>query len=148
MSTFTQICYHVVFSTKGRRPTFKADRRQDLFRYVWGILKHRECHVYRINGVEDHIHILTSLHPTVSLADLVKDIKTGSSLWIKRESVFPMFANWQDGYGAFTHSQEQVALLIEYIKGQEEHHHRTSFAEEYRRLLVEAGIEFDERYVA
>ena len=89
MSTHTQICYHVVFSTKDRQPTLKADRRADLFRYIWGILKNRESHLYRINGPEDHVHILTSLHPSVSLADLIKDIKTGSSL--KKESVFSMF---------------------------------------------------------
>jgi len=148
MSTYTQICYHIVFSTKGRQPTLTAARRPDLFRYMWGILKNRECHLYRINGAEDHVHVLTSLHPTVSLADLVKDIKTGSSLWIKAESVFPTFSHWQDGYGALTQSQGEIAGLIEYIKGQEEHHRRTTFADEYRKLLEDHGIEFDERYVA
>jgi REP element-mobilizing transposase RayT len=148
MSTYTQICYHIVFSTKGRQPTLTAARRSDLFRYMWGILKNRECHLYRINGAEDHVHVLTSLHPTVSLADLVKDIKTGSALWIKSESVFATFSNWQDGYGAFTQSQGEIAGLIEYIKGQEEHHCQTTFAEEYRKLLEDHGIEFDERYVA
>jgi putative transposase len=147
MSTYTQICYHIVFSTKDRVPALKADRRADLFRYIWGILKNRESHLYRINGTEDHLHILTSLHPTVNLASLIKDIKTGSSLWIKENSVFRNFSHWQDGYGAFTHSKGQIDALIEYIKGQVEHHHRTTFAEEYRKLLVEAGIEFDERYI-
>ncbi|MGO8786772.1 MAG: IS200/IS605 family transposase [Terriglobia bacterium] len=147
MSTYTQICYHIVFSTKERQPTLKADRRQDLFRYIWGILKNRESHLYRINGSDDHVHLLTSLHPTVNLANLVKDIKTGSSLWIKEEAVFPMFSHWQDGYAAFTHSKGEIGGLIEYIKGQEEHHRRTTFAEEYRKLLEEAGIEFDERYM-
>jgi REP element-mobilizing transposase RayT len=147
MSTYTQICYHLVFSTKSREPVLKADRREALFRYIWGILKNRESHLYRINGVEDHLHILTSLHPTVSLADLVKDIKTGAAHWIKEHSVFPMFAHWQDGYAAFTHSQGEIDGLIEYIKGQKEHHRRTTFVEEYRTLLLEAGIEFDERYM-
>ncbi len=147
MSTYTQICYHVVFSTKGRQPTLKANRRADLFRYICGISKNRESHLYRISGAEDHVHILTSLHPSVSLANLVKDVKTGSSLWIKEESVFPMFSNWQDGYAAFTHSRQEIDGLIEYIKGQEEHHLRTTFAEEYRKLLEEAGVEFDERYM-
>jgi REP element-mobilizing transposase RayT len=147
MSTHTQICYHIVFSTKERVPALKADRREDLFRYIWGILKNRESHLYRINGTEDHLHILTSLHPTVNLADLVKKIKTGSSLWIKENSVFRTFSHWQDGYGAFTHSKGEIDPLIEYIKRQVEHHRRTTFAEEYRKLLVEAGIEFDERYM-
>ena len=148
MSTYTQICYHIVFSTKQRVPALKADRREDLLRYIWGILKNRDCHLYRINGTEDHLHILTSLHPTVNLAGLIKDVKTGSSLLIKEDSVFRNFSHWQDGYGAFTHSKGQIHALIEYIKGQGEHHKRTTFAEEYRKLLVEAGVEFDERYMA
>jgi REP element-mobilizing transposase RayT len=147
MSTHTQICYHLVFSTKDRQPTLRADRREHLFRYIWGILKNRESHLYRINGTEDHVHILSSLHPSVCLADLVKDVKTGSSLWIKRERIFRTFSHWQDGYAAFTHSKPEIEHLIEYIKGQEEHHRRTTFVEEYRRLLEEAGIEFDERYM-
>jgi len=147
MSTHTQICYHIVFSTKDRQATLRADRREDLFRYIWGILKNRQSHLYRINGREDHLHILTSLHPSVSLADLVKDVKTGSSLWIKKEGVFRTFSHWQDGYGAFTHSKADIGHLTEYIKQQEEHHRRTTFVEEYRKLLDEAGIEFEERYM-
>ncbi len=79
MSTFTQIYYHVVFSTKDRVPVLAADKREKLFRYAWGILKNKDCHLYRINGVEDHVHILTSLHPTVCLADLVKEVKVSTS---------------------------------------------------------------------
>ncbi len=147
MSTHTQICYHIVFSTKDRQPVLRADRREELFRYIWGILKNRQCHLYRINGVDDHLHILTSLHPTVSLADLVKDIKVGSSGWIKENLIFRKFSNWQDGYAAFTHSNKEIDSLIEYIKGQQEHHRRKSFNDEYRQLLVDHGIESDERYL-
>ena len=147
MSTHAQIYYHIVFATKDRVPVLKADRREDLFRYIWGIVKNRNSHLYRVNGAEDHVHILTSLHPTVNLADFVEDIKTGTSLWIKEKSVFASFSHWQDGYGAFTHSKGEIDALIEYIKGQAEHHRRATFAEEYRKLLVEAGVEFDERYI-
>jgi len=147
MSTFTAIAYHIVFSTKRREPVLKAARREELFRYIGGILKNRQCHLYRVGGVEDHMHILTSLHPTVSLADLVKDIKTGTSHWVKEHSVFPMFSNWQEGYAAFTHSKGELDSLIEYIARQQEHHRRMNFEEEYRKLLVEAGINFDERYL-
>jgi REP element-mobilizing transposase RayT len=147
MSTHTQICYHIVFSTKDHQPTLWADRREDLLRYIWGIIKNRHGHLYRINGVEDHLHILSSLHPTVCLADFVKDVKTGSALWIKENSVFKSFSHWQEGYGAFTCSRRDIDDLIEYIKRQQEHHRRTSFVEEYRKLLQEAGIEFDERYM-
>lgn len=147
MATFTQIYYHIVFSTKNREPTLSAERREELFRYIWGIIKNNQCHLYRINGVQDHVHLLTSLHPTVPLADLVKDIKLASSAWIKESGAFPHFAHWQDGYGAFTQSHGQKDRIIEYIKGQEGHHKRISFHEELRELLVDAGVEFDERYL-
>jgi putative transposase len=148
MSTYTQICYHIVFSTKNRRPVLDPGRREDLFRYTWGIIKNHQGHLYRINGVEDHVHILSDLHPTVCLADLVKAIKTGSSKWIKENGVFPDFDHWQDGYGAFTHSHAERDVIIEYIKGQQDHHKQTSFIDEYRALLKKMGIEFDEKYLA
>jgi REP element-mobilizing transposase RayT len=136
-----------VFSTKDRATVLAQDRREDLFRYISGIIKNRSGHLYRINGVEDHLHILTSLHPTVALSDFVKEIKTGSALWIKENSVFNNFSHWQEGYGAFTCSQREIAGLIEYIKEQEQHHRKVKFEEEYRILLLEAGVEFDERYL-
>ncbi len=146
-STYTQIFYHIVFTTKERRPVLAKERREALFRYVWGIIKNKQSHLYRIGGVEDHIHILTSLHPTVALAAFVKAIKVGSNEWIKENRVFPDFTHWQDGYSAFTQSQHEKDRLIEYIKGQEEHHKKESFRDELRRLLKEAGIEFDEKYL-
>ncbi len=146
-STFTQIYFHIVFSTKERVPALSADKRENLFRYTWGILKNKDCHLYRIGGVEDHVHILTSLHPTVALADLVKDIKTSTSKWIKEEKVFPTFTHWQDGYGAFTVSDGDKDAVIEYVKNQEEHHRKISFRDELRELLVKHGVEFDEKYL-
>ena len=147
MSTHTAISYHIVFSTKDRAPVLNRDRREELFRYIWGIIKNRRGHLYRINGVEDHVHILTSLHPTVSLADFVKDIKTGSAHWIKQNFVFKKFSHWQEGYAAFTCSKQEIAGLVEYINGQERHHRKLKFEEEYRKLLLEAGVKFDERYM-
>ena len=147
MSTHTAISYHIVFSTKDRTPALAQGRREDLFRYIWGIIKNRRGHMYCINGVEDHLHILTSLHPTVCLADFVKEIKTGLAHWIKENSIFRRFSNWQEGYGAFTCSRNEIAGLIESIKGQEQQHLKGKFEEEYRKLLTEAGLEFDERYL-
>jgi len=147
MSTFTQIYYHIVFSTKDRVPALTADKRENLFRYTWGILKNKDCHLYRIGGVEDHIHVLTSLHSTVALADLVRDIKVSTSAWIKDNGVFSKFTHWQDGYGAFTVSHDDKDAVIEYIKGQPEHHKKVSFGDELRGLLVKFGVEFDEKYL-
>ncbi len=147
MSTYTQIYYHIVFSTKNREKSITADKKEDLFRYIWGIIKNSKCHLYRLNGTEDHLHILTSLHQTVTLADLVKRIKVSSSKWIKENKLFPGFTHWQDGYGAFTHSNNQRDTLIEYIKRQEDHHKKLSFQDEFRSLLIEAEIPFDEKYL-
>ena len=104
MSTYAQILYHIVFSTKNRERVLGKPRRDDLYRFIWGVLQKRRCHLYRIGGVEDHLHVLTSLHQSVALSDLVKEIKTSSSAWIKGQQVFPSFTHWQDGYGAFTHA--------------------------------------------
>ena len=144
---FTQIFYHIVFSTKERMPVLVPERRDDLFRYIWGVIKNNKSHLYRINGVEDHVHIFTSLHPTVCLAELIKDLKVASNEWIKEQKAFPGFTNWQDSYGAFTHANYDKDHIIEYIKNQQEHHKKESFKDEFRRLLIEAEIEFDEKYL-
>ena len=147
MSTFTQILYQIVFGTKYRQRTLTADNSDKLYRYITGILKEQKCHVYRINGVEDHIHIVTHLHPTVALSDLIKDIKLATTDLVKREKLFTHFSGWQDGFGAFTYSIKEKDRLIEYVKNQQEHHKIKTFREELRELLIEHGIEFDEQYL-
>jgi REP element-mobilizing transposase RayT len=133
--TYTDITYHLVFATKNRERVFDKDHREQLYRFIWGILKERSCHVYRIGGVEDHLHILFSLHPTQSLANVVKEIKTASSSWIKGQKFFPLFTHWQEGYGAFTVAAEARPALIDYIKNQETHHARFSFVDELRNMV-------------
>lgn len=147
MSTYTQILYQIIFSTKHREPTLKKENRPLLFKFIWGVLKENNCHLYRLNGVEDHLHIVTHLHPSVALADLVKDIKLAGTSHIKSESLFKGFNGWQDGYGAFTYSFDAKNTLIEYVKNQEEHHRKTTFKEEYIALLKEHQIESDEKYL-
>ena len=147
MSTYTQILYQIIFSTKDRERILLEDNREHLYKYIWGILENKNCHLYRINGVEDHIHICTHLHPSTSLAALVKDIKLASSEMIKNEKIFPGFSKWQIGYGAFTYSIHEKDKLIEYIKNQVEHHKSETFIDEYKRILKELKIEFDEKYL-
>lgn len=147
MSTYTQILYQIVFGTKYREKVLLKDGRDELFKYITGLIKNKNCHLYIINGVEDHIHIVTHLHPTVSLSSLVKDIKLASSIYIKENNLFKDFINWQEGYGAFTYSIKEKDRLIEYVKNQVEHHRKKSFREEYVKLLGEHGIEFDEKYL-
>ncbi len=112
-----------------------------------GILKNQKCHLYRINGAADHLHIVTHLHPTIALAGLIKDIKLASSGFIKGQNLFPRFNGWQDGYGAFTYSIKEKEKLIEYVKNQEVHHRIKTFREEIIELLKEHEIEFDEQYL-
>ncbi|MBM4167277.1 MAG: IS200/IS605 family transposase [Ignavibacteria bacterium] len=146
MSTYTQILYQIVFGTKNREQTLDKENRNELYKYICGILKNKNCHLYQIDGVSEHIHIVTHLHPSIALALLVKDIKLASSQFIKTENLFPKFNGWQDGYGAFTYSIQEKEKLIQYVKSQEEHHRKKTFKEEYISLLNEHGIEFDEKY--
>jgi len=142
-----QILYQIVFSTKNHEQTMSESGQESLYKYIWGILKNKKCHLYRIGGVENHLHIITHVHPTIAIAYLVKDIKIASSKYIKTENIFPNFNGWQDGYGAFTYSISAKDNLIEYVKNQKEHHKRASFKDEYISLLKEHGIEFEEKYL-
>ncbi len=147
MSTYRQIFYQVVFGTKNRKQTIVKTHDEELYKYISGIIKNKNCKLYCINGVEDHIHIMSDLHPSISLADYVKEIKVASSIWMKECGRFPAFEGWQDGYGAFTYSVREKGMIINYIKNQKEHHRSESFYDEYRHLLIDNGIEFDEKYL-
>lgn len=147
MGTYTQILYQLVFSTKSRERTLSENKRDDLYKYITGILKNKNCQLFRINGTEDHLHILTHLHPAVSLSNLIKDIKIASSLWIKENNIFRYFNGWQIGYGAFTYSIKEKDRLIAYIKDQQNHHKIKSFNKELIQLLNEHGVEYDEKYL-
>ena len=147
MSSYRQIFYQIVFSTKYRKLAITEAYCEELYKYIWGVIKNKNCKLYRINGTEDHIHIFSDLHPSVSLSDYIKDVKVASSLWMKESGKFPAFEGWQNGYGAFTYSIKEKDKLIDYIKNQKEHHKSENFYDEYRRLLAENGIEFDEKYL-
>ena len=147
MSIHTQLIYHIVYGTYKRQPTMVLENKRRLYFYMNVFLKNKNRHLYRINGMEDHLHILTHIHPTIALATLVKDIKLASIDFIKNEGIFPDFEGWQDGYGAFTVSNRDKDLLINYIKNQDEHHKKESFLDEYKRLIEEHGIEFDPKYL-
>ncbi|MFN8345719.1 MAG: IS200/IS605 family transposase [Spirosomataceae bacterium] len=147
MSSYRQIYYQIVFGTKYRRPTIAEAHCEELYRYIWGIIKNNKCKLYRINGIEDHLHIFCDLHPSVALADFVKDIKVASSIWMKQSGLFPDFEAWQEGYGAFTYSIREKDKIINYVKKQKQHHKKETFYDEYKRLLIENDIEFDEKYL-
>ena len=146
MSTYRQIFYQIVFSTKYRKQAITAEYDRELYKYIFGIIKNKNCRLYQINGIEDHIHIFTDLHPSICLSDFVKDIKVASSIWMKQSGLFPLFTGWQVGYGAFTYSLREKEMIINYIKKQKAHHKCESFGEEYRRVLEENDIVLDERF--
>ncbi|NTS39450.1 IS200/IS605 family transposase [Flavisolibacter sp. BT320] len=147
MGTYKQLFYHIVFATKNREPTLTQSNQEALYKYIWGIIKNKHCHLYRIGGIEDHLHIFSDLHPALSLANFIKDMKMGSSCWIKESGLFPQFSGWQEGYGAFTCSVKEKDAVIDYIKNQKEHHKKESFYDEYKRLLMENEIPFEEKYL-
>ena len=117
-----------------------------LFAYIIGIIENKNCHLYRINGMEDHIHILSDLHPSIALADYVRDIKTSTSLWLKQNPVFSKFRGWAEGYAALTYSYENKDQIINYIKNQQLHHRKVSFYDELKELLESSGIQINEKY--
>lgn len=122
-------------------------RREELFKYIGGILKNKNCDALQINGVEDHLHILINLHPSIALASLIKDIKVSTHKMIKEKFLFPDFNGWQEGYGAFTYSSEALPNLVNYIQNQEKHHQTVSFEDEYLLLLEENSVVFNDKYV-
>ena len=146
MSSYRQIIYQIIFRTKHSQKTLKPEHNEILFKYIWGIIKNKNCHLYRINGMEEHLHILTDLHPGIALADYIRDIKTASSIWLKASDYFPNFVGWADGYAALTYSYWDKDILIKYIKNQQQHHKSESFEMEYSRLLKEHNIDIDERF--
>ena len=148
MSTYTQILYQIVFLTKNKdKSLIGSANRVKLYKYIRAILANKQCVVYKVNGINDHVHIATHIHPSQALSSVVKDIKVSTSLWIKQENIFPNFRGWQIGYGAFTYSIDAKEKLVNYINNQESHHSKTSFREEYIKLLNDHNIKFDEKYL-
>ncbi len=146
MSTYRQIIYHIIFRTKEGNKTLTTENCGELYAYIQGIIKNKNCHIYRINGIEDHIHFLSDLHPSIALADYMRDIKTATSLWIKQGGKFRDFNGWAEGYAALTYAWCDKNKIIKYIMNQQEHHKKVTFMEEYRRLLEENGVKIDVRY--
>lgn len=146
--SLAKILIHTVFSTKDQRPFMRElTVREELHRYLGGILHNMECQPIIIGGVEDHVHLLSTLSRTCTPADMVKEVKRGSSIWLKTKGPdFNGFA-WQNGYGVFSVGFSQIAAVKAYIATQEEHHKQVSFQDEFRSLLKRYEIGFDERYV-
>jgi REP element-mobilizing transposase RayT len=139
---------HTVFSTKDRRPFLKdLNLRNETHAYIGGILGNLECQPVIVGGVEDHVHFLCALSRTCDAATMVKEVKRGSSLWIKAKGTDLADFHWQNGYGVFSIGSSQIGAVKSYIENQIEHHAKISFQDEFRGLLDRYQIEYDERYV-
>ena len=146
-NTYTQIHIQAIFAVKNRDSLIKAEWRNELYKYIAGIIQNHNHKVLQINGMPDYIHILFGMRPTQSLSDLMKQVKQDSSKWINNKGFVNGKFSWQAGYGAFSYSKNQLPNVINYIKNQEEHHKTKIFVDEYLELLNEFNIDYDERYI-
>lgn len=136
---------HAVINTRGRRMTIRSANREALYRFIWSVLRERGCNLYRIGGIENHVHILFDLSPRYALMDVMRDVKRESSKWMKQSGLFPDFDGWGKEYFAYGRSRENLGRVIEYIKGQPEHHGRgVSFENEMERLVTAEGLQWGE----
>jgi putative transposase len=145
--SFASLHVHIVFSTKHRERTLASDIRSRLYKIIGGILRDNECRLVSAGGTDDHIHLLASISRTITVADVVRLVKTNSSNWIHREIAALRDFQWQYGYGAFAVSYSGLDAVKVYLANQEVHHATKSFQDEFRELLTRHGIELDERYV-
>ncbi len=146
-NTYTQINIHGIFSVKGRENILSIDFRNDLFKYISGILNDNKQFSLAVNGHKDHVHIFFELHPTTAVADIMRIVKSSSSKWINENNFVRGKFAWQEGYGAFSYSKSQRNNVIRYIINQEEHHKNKTFKEEYLGLLKKFDIDFSDNYV-
>jgi len=146
-NTFTQVYIQIVFSVKGRQNLIQQSWREELYKYICGIVNGKEQKVYAIGGVADHIHILVSIKPNIAISDLVRDIKANSSKWINEKGYVIGKFQWQEGFGAFSYAQSQLDNVIAYINNQEQHHQKKTFKEEYIGLLQKFNVSYDDQYL-
>ena len=145
--SLSSILIHLIFSTKNREPFLSPEIEAELYPYIASIFKVMKSPALIIDGASDHVHTLFSLSRVVTIADLVEEVKTESSKWIKTKGREFQNFHWQNGYGAFSISQSQVSTVKRYIRRQKEHHRRVTFQDEYRRFLAAYEVQYDERYV-
>jgi putative transposase len=146
-NTYTQIYIHIVFAVRGRQSIISPSHRETLHKYITGIVRNRGQKMLAVNAPGDHAHMFIGMSPTIYLSDLVRDVKAGSSGFINDNRWVRGHFNWQDGFGAFSHSRCELDIFVHYIRNQEEHHRKKTFREEYVEMLRESGVEFDERYL-
>ncbi len=146
-NTFTQIYLQFVFAVQNRMSLICPEWKDDLYKYVTGIIHTNKHKLIAINGIPDHLHVFIGYRPHQLIPDLLQDIKGSSSRWINEKRFIRGTFRWQEGYGAFSYSYSQINSVVKYINSQEQHHRRQSFHEEYIEMLKKFDVRFEERYV-
>jgi REP element-mobilizing transposase RayT len=146
-NTYTQLYIQIVFAVKGRENYIKESFREELQKYITGIIANKKQKLYAIYCMPDHLHLLVSMTPSISISDLVRDIKSNSTAFIKEKKWVNSLFAWQEGFGAFSYHKSQANDVVGYILNQKEHHQKTTFKEEYFNFLKEFEIEYDEKYL-
>ena len=146
-NTYTQIYIQIVFTVKGRENLISKNNREELHKYITGIIQNRDQKLYAIFCMPDHIHLLVSMKPSINISDMVRDIKANSSKFINDKKWVIGKFNWQEGFGAFSYSKSHVDNVVKYILNQEEHHKKINFKEEYIDFLKKFEIEHNEKYL-
>ena len=146
-NTYTQIHIQVVFAVQNRGCLISEKWKDELYKYMVGIIQSYDHRVLQINGMPDHVHILFGMRPSQSLSELMQKVKSSSSKWINEKGFIRDKFSWQEGFGGFSYSKSQLPSVIAYIQNQEEHHKMKTFSEEYMMLLIEAEVDYDERYI-
>lgn len=145
--TYSQIYIQIVFAVKGRENLIAKTWKDELFKYITGIVTNKGHKSIIVNGASDHVHVFVGLKPAMAISDLVRDIKNNSSNFINDRRFVKGKFSWQEGYGAFSYSHSQIENVYNYILNQEQHHHKKTFKEEYVEFLEKFQIEFDEKYL-
>ncbi len=146
-NTYSQLYIHYTFAVQNRQCVIRSKWKQDLYKYITGIVTQQEHKLLTINGMPDHIHILVSMNPKQSPSELMFHVKRSSSLWINENKLVSGRFSWQEGFGAFSYGKSQIRDIATYIENQESHHKQRTFQEEYLEFLRLFEIEYDERYI-
>jgi putative transposase len=146
-NTYSQVYIQTVFAVDGRLSLIRQEFKEELYKYITGIVRNNGQKLIAINGMSDHVHILIGLRPAMALADLIRDIKADSSEFINRKKWVRGRFCWQEGYGAFSYGHSQLGTIIRYIQNQEQHHRRRTFKDEYLTWLKKFEVPFEERFI-
>ena len=146
-NTYTQIHIQAVFAVQNRDSVIHHSWKEELYKYISGIVQKNNHKLLSINGMPDHIHVLFGLRPSQSISDLMQDIKGSSSKWINDKKLVRGKFSWQEGYGAFSYSNSEIPTIIQYIINQTEHHKRKTFTEEYHEMLKAFDVDFNDKYI-